>query len=372
MSAPAQPFPRKPTRNQARASDPSASAWVSANAGTGKTEVLVKRVLRLLLAGSKPESHPLPHLHQDGGGRDGRTACSRTSPPWATIDDDELAQDARRARRSARRTSGELRTGAAPLRARRSNAKGGLKIHDHPRLLRAAAAALSARGARSTPHFAVLDERGQARAPAEALRCRAGARRRATATARSARRSRRVIDDRERVRFPHGHRCRAQPSAPRSSAWSPITTGGDRLGRGRARALRHALGRRRERRRSGADRGDADDVSRRRDRRRCSMRSRLTARPATTERVERAWYAAEARGRRSRASRRCEPIFLHRAEHEPRQEPLQQGGRESPRADALSRRSRRRASGFVPLELVLAQAARRRGERRGAASSPTR
>ena len=37
--------------NQARASDPSASAWVSANAGTGKTEVLVKRCLRLLLAG---------------------------------------------------------------------------------------------------------------------------------------------------------------------------------------------------------------------------------------------------------------------------------------------------------------------------------
>lgn len=36
-------------RNQARASDPQASAWVSANAGTGKTTVLVNRVLRLLL-----------------------------------------------------------------------------------------------------------------------------------------------------------------------------------------------------------------------------------------------------------------------------------------------------------------------------------
>jgi ATP-dependent helicase/nuclease subunit A len=42
--------------NQARASDPNASAWVSANAGTGKTAVLVKRVLRLLLAGSRPEA----------------------------------------------------------------------------------------------------------------------------------------------------------------------------------------------------------------------------------------------------------------------------------------------------------------------------
>ena len=40
---------------QRRATDPAASAWVSANAGTGKTYVLVRRVLRLLLAGSAPD-----------------------------------------------------------------------------------------------------------------------------------------------------------------------------------------------------------------------------------------------------------------------------------------------------------------------------
>ncbi len=39
---------------QARASDPAASAWVSANAGSGKTTVLVRRVLRLLLADVDP------------------------------------------------------------------------------------------------------------------------------------------------------------------------------------------------------------------------------------------------------------------------------------------------------------------------------
>ncbi len=39
---------------QRRASDPAASAWVSANAGSGKTKVLVDRVLRLMLAGSRP------------------------------------------------------------------------------------------------------------------------------------------------------------------------------------------------------------------------------------------------------------------------------------------------------------------------------
>ena len=43
------------TRAQRRAADPAASAWVSANAGTGKTHVLTSRVLRLLLAGTKPE-----------------------------------------------------------------------------------------------------------------------------------------------------------------------------------------------------------------------------------------------------------------------------------------------------------------------------
>lgn len=40
---------------QARAADPTVSAWVSANAGSGKTSVLADRVLRLLLAGTAPD-----------------------------------------------------------------------------------------------------------------------------------------------------------------------------------------------------------------------------------------------------------------------------------------------------------------------------
>ena len=39
---------------QRRAANPRASAWVSANAGAGKTKVLTDRVVRLLLAGSPP------------------------------------------------------------------------------------------------------------------------------------------------------------------------------------------------------------------------------------------------------------------------------------------------------------------------------
>ncbi len=42
-------------QDQRAAADPAVSAWVAANAGTGKTQVLTDRVLRLLLDGTKPE-----------------------------------------------------------------------------------------------------------------------------------------------------------------------------------------------------------------------------------------------------------------------------------------------------------------------------
>src|ERR1700761_187361 len=40
---------------QADVSDPGVSAWVAANAGSGKTHVLVQRVINLLLNGVEPE-----------------------------------------------------------------------------------------------------------------------------------------------------------------------------------------------------------------------------------------------------------------------------------------------------------------------------
>ena len=43
------------TAEQRKATSPAQSAWVEANAGTGKTKVLTDRVTRLLLAGVKPE-----------------------------------------------------------------------------------------------------------------------------------------------------------------------------------------------------------------------------------------------------------------------------------------------------------------------------
>jgi ATP-dependent helicase/nuclease subunit A len=53
-------IPRQPSRDtvhsQRLASDPSLSAWVSANAGSGKTTVLTRRVIRLLLASVDPSA----------------------------------------------------------------------------------------------------------------------------------------------------------------------------------------------------------------------------------------------------------------------------------------------------------------------------
>src|SRR5256714_9278336 len=54
MNAPPRTIPSDVLARQIEASDPAVSAWVAANAGSGKTHVLAQRVIRLLLAGVDP------------------------------------------------------------------------------------------------------------------------------------------------------------------------------------------------------------------------------------------------------------------------------------------------------------------------------
>ncbi len=78
--------------NQARAADPLAHAWVSASAGTGKTQVLSARVLRLLLSGTPPE-RILCLTFTKLAAAEMQTRIFDTLAHWVRCDDAELADD---------------------------------------------------------------------------------------------------------------------------------------------------------------------------------------------------------------------------------------------------------------------------------------
>src|SRR6202166_4022859 len=81
------PIPEAVRATQARASDPASSAFVSANAGSGKTHVLVQRVIRLLLDGVPPENILCIPFRKAAAA----TMAERVFPTlghWLTLDDD--------------------------------------------------------------------------------------------------------------------------------------------------------------------------------------------------------------------------------------------------------------------------------------------
>ena len=81
---------RKETRrNQAAAADPATSAWVSANAGTGKTHVLTMRVLRLLLDGTPPERILALTYTKAAAAEMSKRVFARLAE-WVTLSDGEL------------------------------------------------------------------------------------------------------------------------------------------------------------------------------------------------------------------------------------------------------------------------------------------
>lgn len=140
--------------NQARASEPQASVWVSANAGTGKTAVLVKRFLRLLLAGASPESI-LCLTYTKTAAAEMQNRLLKTLSGWALMPDAELRETLGNLLRKPFDDADE-RT-ARRLFARVLEARGGLKIHTiHgfcERLLQRFPLEATV-----TPNFTVLDE----------------------------------------------------------------------------------------------------------------------------------------------------------------------------------------------------------------------
>src|ERR1700739_5051180 len=83
------PIPEAVRATQARASDPAASAFVSANAGSGKTHVLVQRVIRLLLSGVPPEKI-LCLTFTKAAAANMAERVFTTLGHWVTLDDDAL------------------------------------------------------------------------------------------------------------------------------------------------------------------------------------------------------------------------------------------------------------------------------------------
>ena len=150
-----------PTAAQIAAADPAVSAWVGANAGSGKTHVLTQRVARLLLAGSDPQ-RILCLTYTKAAAAEMQNRLFEMLGEWAMAPDDWLgAELAAIAGESAPILDGSRLAIARRLFARALETPGGLKIQT----IHAFCDALLRRfplEAGVSPRFDVLDERQSA------------------------------------------------------------------------------------------------------------------------------------------------------------------------------------------------------------------
>jgi ATP-dependent helicase/nuclease subunit A len=148
-------IPEPLRERQARASNPKSSAWVSANAGSGKTHVLSQRVLRLLLAGAPPAQILCLTFTKAAAANMAGRIFSKLAE-WTSLDDDALAREIVGCGAAAP-DPGTLGF-ARQLFARTIETPGGLKIQTlhafAERLLR-----LFPFEANVPAHFKVIDER---------------------------------------------------------------------------------------------------------------------------------------------------------------------------------------------------------------------
>jgi ATP-dependent helicase/nuclease subunit A len=113
------------TREQRRATTPGHSAWVEANAGTGKTKVLTDRVTRLLLDGVKPE-RILCLTFTKAAAAEMRNRLAGQLGRWAMADDARLDEEVEKL--IDRRPAAAERVVARRLFARVLDAPGGINI----------------------------------------------------------------------------------------------------------------------------------------------------------------------------------------------------------------------------------------------------
>jgi ATP-dependent helicase/nuclease subunit A len=119
------PIPNAVRDAQTRASNPAASAFVSANAGSGKTHVLVQRVIRLLLDGVPPEKILCITFTKAAAANMAERVFS-TLGHWVTLDDDALDEAIRQC--GIPHPNPKLRAAARKLFASALETPGGLKV----------------------------------------------------------------------------------------------------------------------------------------------------------------------------------------------------------------------------------------------------
>ena len=111
-------------QRQADVSNPSVSAWVAANAGSGKTHVLAQRVINLLLKGVEPEKILCITFTKAAAANMAKRVFD-TLGAWTKLDDEKLNKAITGSGVDAGTTT---RTLARRLFARALETPGGLKV----------------------------------------------------------------------------------------------------------------------------------------------------------------------------------------------------------------------------------------------------
>ena len=110
---------------QRTASDPALSAWVAANAGSGKTHVLAQRVIRLLLRGTAPEKI-LCLTYTKAAAANMANRVFEQLAKWTPLSDEALDEEIHKI--EGRKPDAARRTRARRLFAQALDTPGGLKV----------------------------------------------------------------------------------------------------------------------------------------------------------------------------------------------------------------------------------------------------